>query len=83
MVEVDFDKLLDYSDELKTYEGSLPLLVRAVIMKEHSRNLMKLGLYNEIMREYAQSRPHTYSEAVKELEKWCKKNKDYKDIIKT
>ena len=28
MVEVDFDKLLDYSDELKTYEGSLPLLVR-------------------------------------------------------
>ena len=82
MVEVDFDKLIEYSDELKTYDGGLPLLIRAIIMKQHSKHLMNLGLYDTIMSEYAQSKPHTYTEAVKELTDWCSKNTDYKDIIK-
>lgn len=80
-MEVDFDKIIEYSDELKTYEGALPLLVRAIIMKQHSKHLMKLGLYDTVMGEYAQSKPHTYTEAVKELNEWCKANKEYKDII--
>ena len=80
--EVDFDKILEYSETLITYEGKLPLLVRAVIMKPYSKNLMKKGIYSEVMSECANTKPHNYNDAVKELTEWVKENKEYKDMIK-
>lgn len=80
--EVDFDKILEYCENLITYEGKLPLLVRAVIMKQYSKNLMKKGIYFEVMSECVNTKPHTYAEAVKELTEWVKDNKEYKDMIK-
>lgn len=80
--EVDFDKILEYSKNLITYEGKLPLLVRAVIMKQYSKNLMKKGIYSEVMSECANTKPRTYTEAVKELTDWVKENKEYTDMLK-
>ena len=82
VTEVDFDKLLEYCDDLITYEGKLPLLVRAVIMKEYSENLNKKGLYDKVMRECVETKPHTYDGAVGELMRWCTENQKYKDMIK-
>lgn len=82
-VEVDFDKVIEYSEELTDYDGKLPLLVRAIIMKKYTRNLNKKGLYNKVMQECVETKPHTYDEAVKELTEWCNKNQEYKDMIKS
>ena len=75
--EVDFDKILEYSEELKTYDGKLPLLIRAVIMKDYTKNLLKTGSYNKVMSECVGTKPHTYSEAVQELSDWIKENSEY------
>ena len=81
MVDVDFDKLLEYSVELVDYDGVLPLLVRAVIMKQWTNNLNKKGLYKDIIKECAETKPTNYTEAVNELKVWCNQNPDYQDII--
>jgi hypothetical protein len=81
MVEVDYDKLLEYSEVLVDYDGMLPLLIRAVIMEEWTRNLNNKGLYLKVISECCKNRPHNYTEAVNELKEWCKHNKEYKDIL--
>ena len=82
MSEIDFDKLLEYSKDLVDYEDVLPLLIRAVIITEWSRNLNRKGLWIDINKRCVETKPHTYNEAVKELAEWCNENTDYKDIIK-
>ncbi len=79
--EVDFDKVIEASEELKDYDGFLPLLIRAIIMKAHSRHLNKVGLYDEVIKEEIATKPKTYEEAVKELADWCKEHKEYKDLV--
>lgn len=79
--EVDFDKIIEVSEELKKYDGFLPLLIRAIIMKAHSRHLNKIGMYDEVIKQEIESKPRTYEEAVKELENWCKENPKYKDLV--
>jgi len=80
-IEVDFDKLLKYSEELVDYENVLPLLIRAVIMKKWTSNLNKKGLLPVIRKQCIATKPKDYDEAVTELKKWCEQNKEYKDII--
>lgn len=82
MTEIDFDKLLETSQELTDYEGVLPLLIRAVIINEWSKNLNKKGLWVEINKQCVDTKPKTYEDAVKELEDWVKDNNEYKDLIK-
>ena len=82
MITVDFDKLVERSDELVDYDGKLPLLVRAIIMKKWTDNLNRKGLYAKIIKECVDTKPHTYDEAVRELNNWCEENTDYKDFIK-
>lgn len=81
MVEVDFDKLLDYSTELVEYEDVLPLLVRAVIINKWSRNCNRKGIWVNINKECVDTKPKTYDDAVKELVDWVKDNPEYKDMI--
>lgn len=81
-LEVDFDKVIEYSEELTDYEGKLPLLVRAIIMKKYTRNLNKKGLYNQVMKECVVSKPHSYGEAVTELNEWVQDNPQYNNMIK-
>ncbi len=79
--EVDFDRILEVCDDLATYEGKLPLLIRAVVMRKYSKNLLKKGIYSQVMSECANTKPRSYEEAVEELSDWTKENKDYKDLI--
>ena len=79
--EVDFDKLLEVCDDLTDYNGKLPLLIRAVVMKKYSKKLLKKGIYNEVMSECVNTKPHTYDEAVQELSEWVQENKEYKNLI--
>lgn len=81
IMEVDFDKLIEASKELKKHEGFLPLLIRAIIIRQHTKTLRKCGLYEKIIREEIQTKPKTYDEAVKELDEWCKEHKEYSNII--
>ena len=81
MTTVDFDKILEVKDELGDYEGVLPLLIRAVILKKWSNNLNKKGLWVEVNKECLATKPKSYTEAVKELEDWCKNNPSYHDLI--
>lgn len=80
--EVDFDRLLEVSDDLVDYGGKLPLLIRAVIMKQYTKNLIKKGIYKEVMSECSNTKPHTYDEAVEELSEWVKQNQEYKELIR-
>ena len=80
-IEIDFDKLLKYSEELVDYEDVLPLLIRAVIMKQWTRNLNKKGKLPLIREQCITTKPRNYTEAVQELKEWCSKNKEYEDII--
>ena len=80
--EVDFDKLLEVSDDLVDYGGKLPLLIRAVIMKQYSKNLIKKGIYAQVMRECSNSKPRSYEESVEELSEWVKQNQEYADLLK-
>lgn len=80
-MEVDFDKLIEASQELKKHEGFLPLLIRAIIMRQHSKTLRKCGIYEKTIRKEIETKPKTYEEAVKELNEWCKKHKEYSNII--
>jgi hypothetical protein len=82
MFEANYDKILEVCDELTDYDGVLPLLIRAVVMKKYSRKLKKKGLYHNVIRECIRTKPHTYEEAVKELQDWVKVNNDYEDLIK-
>ena len=81
MVEVDFDKIVDYSEELIDYQGFLPLLLRNLIMDKWSKQLFKNDLYYEIIQECVDTKPHNYDDAVKELVDWVKHNPQYKDLI--
>ena len=81
MVEVDFDRLLERCDELVEYEDVLPLLVRACIMTEWTRNLNKKGLYLDVIKKCVESNPRTYDDAVNELRDWCDMNEIYKDFL--
>ena len=82
MREVDFDKIVDISDDLIEYEGFLPLLVRALIMDKWSLHLMDIGEYDEIMRKCGENKPHTMDDAVNELIMWINENKEYEYLIK-
>lgn len=82
MIDVDFDRIADRSDELIEYDGFLPLLIRALIIDKWSDYLLSVGKYDEVMDECSRNKPHTLNEAVKELVAWVKDNKDYKDLIK-
>ncbi len=81
-LKIDFDKLIEASDDLKKYEGFLPLLIRAIIMRQHSKTLKKAGIYEKVINKEIRTKPKTYDGAVKELEKWCNENKEYKKVIK-
>ena len=80
--EVDFDKIVTASETLKKHEGFLPLLIRAIIMKQHTKTLKKCGLYEEVISKEISTKPQTYDEAVKELEDWCKEHTEYENLIK-
>lgn len=81
MTEVDFDRLLEVKDEFVDYEGVLPLLIRAVILKKWSNNLNKKGLWIDVNKECVATKPKSYHEAVDELKEWCNKNPQYKDLV--
>ena len=80
--EVDFDKIDEKADEFKRYEGFLPLLIRAIIIKQHTKTLRKCGLYETVIRQEIQTKPQTYDEAVNELAEWCNENEEHIDLIK-
>ena len=82
MVEVDYNKIMDYSDELINYDSMLPLLVRTVIMSEWCNHLRSVGVYDEVINECILTKPHNDKEALKELTDWLKDNPKYKDMVK-
>ena len=82
MVDVDYDKLADISEELITYEGFLPLLIRALIFRKWCKHLDKIGMYDVVIQKCKDTMPSDFDEAEKELINWCKEHKEYKDLIK-
>ena len=82
MVEVDFDKLADVSSELINYDGKLPLLIRTIIWSDWVKYLEDNNIYDEIILDCIKSKPHTMSDAIKELEVWVKNNPEYKSILR-
>ena len=82
MTTVDYDNIMDYKDRLKKHEGFLPLLVRCVMMDQHSKTLKKAGIYDEVISEEIRTRPSTLEKATEELVEWCEKHPEYKDLIR-
>ena len=65
-MRIDFGRIMDYEDEICSYEGFLPLLLRAPFMKEHAKTLERAGLYDDVVAEEIMSRPMGFEEAVDE-----------------
>ena len=81
MVEIDYDKIAEISDDFIEYDGVLPLLIRCLIFRKWCKHLMKIGEYDSIMKECIDTMPKDFDEAEKELIDWVKNNPQYKDII--
>lgn len=80
-MRIDFGRIMDYEDEICSYEGFLPLLLRAPFMKEHAKTLERAGLYDDVVAEEIMSRPMGFEEAVDEAVRWCREKGVFVDII--
>ena len=80
-MKVDFDKVMGYEDDICSFEGFLPLLLRAPFMDRHAKTLEKAGVYDEVIMMEIMSRPSTFEDAVEELRSWCMEKGLFEDII--
>lgn len=78
--EANFDEIIRASEELKKHDGFLPLLIRAIITKEHVRHLDEIGKYDIVVQEI-KTKPQNYEDAINELKKWCMEHKEYRRLL--
>lgn len=81
-ITIDYGKLLEHKDDIISYDGYLPLVVRMPFMFKYMQNLREKGVYEEVLQECISKRPLTYEQELNELTEWIKENPNFKDLIK-
>lgn len=82
-MKINYLVIEEYFPELVKYEGYLPALARPLgfPMKEYYHNLEAKGLYDKVREKEYENRGNSFSDDVKELEEFVRKNPQFKDFI--
>lgn len=82
MLEIDFDKFLEYEKQLNNFDDELPLIIlRLIDTKKYFKNPELKGkmLLKREKLESAENYINFYDEDIK---KWIKKYPEFKDLFK-
>lgn len=79
----DYVKAVEYCNELETFEGYVPCLLRPAPFNllRYYDNLQKKGLYDEVIEKTEQARDFSFDEKMSELEEFVKKHPKYSDVL--
>lgn len=82
-MKYDYVKAVEYCNELETFEGYLPCLLRPLPFNnvKYYTNLQKIGLYEEVIEQVEKTRHYSLDEKMDELALWVKDHPKYSDVL--